>query len=48
MSVLIARSSLGARDARQARARVDVDVAHRIVDRAARRPAAVRPQHLGG
>lgn len=48
MSALIARSSLGARDARRARARVDVAVAQRIVERAARRPTAIRPQHLGG
>lgn len=48
MSVLIARSSLGTREARRARARVRVDAAQRIVDRAARRPVAVRPQNLGG
>jgi hypothetical protein len=48
MSVLIARSSLGTRDAARARGRVRVDVAQRIVDRAARRPAAVRPQNVGG
>ncbi len=48
MSVLISRSSLGSQDAAQARGRVQVDVAQRIVDRAARRPAAVRPQNVGG
>jgi hypothetical protein len=42
MAALIARSSLGTRDATRARARVRVDVAQRIVDIAARRPAAVR------
>lgn len=48
MSALIARSSLGARDAVRARGRVDVDRAQRIVNQAARRPAAIRPQNLGG
>lgn len=42
MTELIARSSLGSRDAVAARRRVRADVAARIVEQAARRPVPVR------
>lgn len=42
MAALIARSSLGTRDAARARARVRVEHAQQIVAAAARRPAVVR------
>lgn len=44
MTQLIARSSLGARDARRARSRVRVQDAQQVIARAAR----IRPEKSGG